>query len=141
MDFLEYPDVSSEIRGAMVTGKLKMTDSKIVFKGDKSGSKNEVDANQMEMVSWQRMAGTWGVRIFTKDGGLQRFAGFKDAVSLQFIVQFAIGSHPSRFLNKLADVMDCHSTVVIRTDVLAIHKWIASFTAICEPIYLASKKS
>ena len=83
MDFLEYPDVSSEIRGAMVTGKLKMTDSKIVFKGDKSGSKNEVDANQMEMVSWQRMAGTWGVRIFTKDGGLQRFAGFKDAASLQ----------------------------------------------------------
>ena len=137
MDFLEYPDVSSEIRGAMVTGKLKMTDSKIVFKGDKSGSKNEVDANQMEMVSWQRMAGTWGVRIFTKDGGLQRFAGFKDAVSLQLVLQ----SVRKPFLNQLADVMDCHSTVVIRTDVLAIHKWIASFTAICEPIYLASKKS
>ena len=83
MDFLEYPDVSSEIRGAMVNGKLKMTDSKIVFKGDKSGSKNEVDANQIEMVSWQRMAGTWGVRVFTKDGGLQRFAGFKEAVSAQ----------------------------------------------------------
>ena len=81
MDFLEYPDVSSEIRGAMVNGKLKMTDSKLVFKGGKSGSKNEVDANQMEMVSWQRMAGTWGIRIFTKDGSLQRFAGFKDAVS------------------------------------------------------------
>jgi len=79
MDFLEYPDVSSEIRGAMVDGKLKMTDSKLVFKGGKSGSKNEVDANQMEMVSWQRMAGTWGIRIFTKDGSLQRFAGFKDA--------------------------------------------------------------
>ena len=133
MDFLEYPDVSSEIRGAMVTGKLKMTDSKIVFKGDKSGSKNEVDANQMEMVSWQRMAGTWGVRIFTKDGGLQRFAGFKDAVSLQFIVQFAIGSQAF------------FSWIVIRqslsVQMLAIHNWIATFTAICGPICLASKKS
>jgi hypothetical protein len=64
-----------------VNGKLKMTDSKLVFKGNKSGSKNEVNADQIEMVSWQRLAGTWGIRIFTREGNLQRFAGFKDAVS------------------------------------------------------------
>ena len=132
MDFLEYPDVSSEIRGAMVTGKLKMTDSKIVFKGDKSGSKNEVDANQMEMVSWQRMAGTWGVRIFTKDGGLQRFAGFKDAVSLQLILQ----SVRKPFLTSyIANTMDRHSSVpqsfslqMLSYDIM--HRWIANFTPI-----------
>ncbi len=80
MDFLDYPDVSSEIRGVMVDGRLKMTDSKLVFKASKSGSKNEIAADQIDMVSWQRLAGTWGIRIFTKEGNLQRFAGFKDAV-------------------------------------------------------------
>ena len=30
------------------------------------------------MVNWQRLAGTWGIRIFTSDGKLHRFAGFRD---------------------------------------------------------------
>ncbi len=46
----------------------------------KGGSrKDEISAEDVELVNWQRLAGGWGIRIFTKDGDLKRFAGFKDA--------------------------------------------------------------
>jgi len=31
------------------------------------------------MVNWQRLAGGWGIRMFTKEGNLHRYAGFKEA--------------------------------------------------------------
>ena len=34
---------------------------------------------QIDVVNWQRLAGGWGIRLFTKDGNLHRFAGFKEA--------------------------------------------------------------
>ena len=42
MDFLEYPSVSAEVRGAMVGGNLKITDTEVVFKHGKSGKKDVV---------------------------------------------------------------------------------------------------
>ena len=71
-DFLEYNDVSCEVRGAMNAGRLKLTDNKIVFSHTKSGKKDTVKAEDMELVNWQRLAGVWGIRIFTKDGELHR---------------------------------------------------------------------
>jgi len=77
-DFLEYPDVQMEVKGTMADGKLKLTDEKLVFKV-KSGSKQETVAKEeIEVVNWQRLAGTWGIRIFTSDGKLHRFAGFRE---------------------------------------------------------------
>ena len=59
--------------------KLKLTDDKIVFKGSQKGSKTEtIERQDIELVNWQRLAGSWGIRIFTKNGNLSRFAGFKD---------------------------------------------------------------
>jgi hypothetical protein len=40
-----------------------------------------IPPDQIDVVNWQRLAGSWGIRIFTKDGLLHRFAGFKEAVS------------------------------------------------------------
>ena len=42
MEFLEYPSMSSEIRGSMKGGQLKLTDDKIVFTQSKSGKKDVV---------------------------------------------------------------------------------------------------
>ena len=42
MDFLEYPSVSAEVRGAMVGGNLRITDTEVVFKHGKSGKKDVV---------------------------------------------------------------------------------------------------
>merc|ERR1712088_243361 len=39
----------------------------------------KVSKDKIEMVNWQRLAGSWGIRIFTRDGKLHRFAGFKEA--------------------------------------------------------------
>ena len=59
--------------------KLKLTDANIIFKPNQKGSKTEtLESQEIEMVNWQRLAGSWGIRIFTKSGNLHRFAGFKD---------------------------------------------------------------
>ena len=88
MDFLEYPSVSAEVRGAMVGGNLKINDTEVVFKHSKSGKKDVVkvefhsfwnalkvkhQGSDIELVNWQRLAGAWGVRVFTKDGELHRW--------------------------------------------------------------------
>lgn len=78
MDFLEYPGMSCEVRGSMSSGHLKITDEKVVFVHSKSGRKDTLKGADIEMVNWQRLAGVWGIRMFTKDGALHRFAGFKE---------------------------------------------------------------
>lgn len=79
MDFLEYPSMSCEVRGAMSPGQLKLTDDKVIFSHSKSGKKDSLKASDIDIINWQRLAGVWGIRIFTKDGELHRFAGFKEA--------------------------------------------------------------
>lgn len=78
MDFLEYSDVTCEVRGAMNAGRLKLTDDKIMFTHTKSGKKDTLKAEEIDLVNWQRLAGVWGIRMFTKTGNLHRFAGFKE---------------------------------------------------------------
>ena len=68
-----------KVRGGMSSGLLKLTDEKVVFAHAKNGKKDTVRAEEIELVNWQRLAGGWGIRIFTKDGNLHRFAGFKEA--------------------------------------------------------------
>uniref|UniRef100_A0A2M4AMA1 FACT complex subunit SSRP1 n=2 Tax=Anopheles triannulatus TaxID=58253 RepID=A0A2M4AMA1_9DIPT len=75
-DFLEYSSISSEIRGAMCPGKLKMTDTAIVFKSDKTGKVEQINANDIELLNYQRFVGSFGLRVFLKNGSLHRFLGF-----------------------------------------------------------------
>lgn len=55
-----------------------MTDEKVKFRA--KNKQEEIKKSELEMVNWQRLAGSWGLRVFTKDGDLYRFAGFKEAV-------------------------------------------------------------
>nr|CAG4644640.1 EOG090X02Z1 [Leptodora kindtii] len=79
MDFLEFSDVSAEIKGSMAPGRLKLTDQSIVFKNAKTGKVEQINSGDIEFVNWQRLAGTLGLRIFLRNGGLHRFGGFKDS--------------------------------------------------------------
>ncbi|CAK9814148.1 FACT complex subunit Ssrp1 [Anthophora quadrimaculata] len=78
MDFLEYTDVIAEVKGAMTPGRLKLTDQHLIFKNQKTGKVEQISATDMEMVNYQKFIGTWGLRIFLKNGTLHRFRGFKD---------------------------------------------------------------
>ncbi|XP_026738937.1 FACT complex subunit Ssrp1 [Trichoplusia ni] len=78
MEFLEYNDVQAEIKGAMVPGRLKMTDQNIVFKNSKTGKVEQIPANEIELVNFQKFIGSWGLRVFLKNGTLHRYGGFKD---------------------------------------------------------------
>uniref|UniRef100_A0A182WG64 FACT complex subunit SSRP1 n=1 Tax=Anopheles minimus TaxID=112268 RepID=A0A182WG64_9DIPT len=75
-DFLEYSSISSEIRGAMCPGKLKMTDTAMVFKSDKTGKVEQINSNDIELLNYQRFVGSFGLRVFLKNGSLHRFLGF-----------------------------------------------------------------
>ncbi|XP_020295334.1 FACT complex subunit Ssrp1 [Pseudomyrmex gracilis] len=79
MDFLEYPDIFAEVKGAMTPGRLKLTDQHLIFKNQKTGKVEQIPASDMEMVNYQKFIGTWGLRIFLKNGTLHRFKGFKEA--------------------------------------------------------------
>nr|SVE75647.1 EOG090X02Z1 [Daphnia hispanica] len=79
MDFLEFSDVSAEIKGSMTPGRLKLTDQSIVFKNSKTGKVEQISSSDIEFVNWQRLAGAWGLRVFLKSGALHRYGGFKDA--------------------------------------------------------------
>ncbi len=59
-------------------GRLRLTDEKIMFKTHKTGKTETIERGDIELVNWQRLAGTWGIRLFTGTGELHRFAGFKD---------------------------------------------------------------
>nr|SVE73448.1 EOG090X02Z1 [Daphnia atkinsoni] len=79
MDFLEFSDVSAEIKGSMTPGRLKLTDQSIVFKNSKTGKVEQISSSDIELVNWQRLAGAWGLRVFLKSGTLHRYGGFKDS--------------------------------------------------------------
>ncbi|CAB3261651.1 unnamed protein product [Arctia plantaginis] len=78
MEFLEYNDVQAEIKGAMVPGRLKMTDQNIVFKNSKTGKVEQLLASEIDLVNFQKFIGSWGLRIFLKNGTLHRYGGFKE---------------------------------------------------------------
>lgn len=78
MDFLEYTDVIAEVKGAMTPGRLKLTDQHLIFKNQKTGKVEQISATDIDMVNYQKFIGTWGLRIFLKNGTLHRFRGFKE---------------------------------------------------------------
>ncbi|KAK0174565.1 hypothetical protein PV327_010324 [Microctonus hyperodae] len=79
MDFLEFPHISAEIKGAMTPGRLKLTDQNIIFKNQKTGKVEQISANDLEMVNFQKFPETWGLRLFLLNGMLHRFRGFKES--------------------------------------------------------------
>lgn len=62
-----------------------MTDQNIIFKNSKTGKVEQLSASDIELVNFQKFVGSWGLRIFLKNGTLHRYGGFKDGVS--FVIQ------------------------------------------------------
>ena len=71
----------------MSSGHLKITDEKVVFNHTKSGRKDTIKGADIELVNWQRLAGVWGIRMFTKDGALHR---------LVWWIHFGVGLYVSQ---------------------------------------------
>jgi structure-specific recognition protein 1 len=51
-----------------------------VYKNSKTGKVEQINGADIDAVNWQRHIGNWGIRLFTKNGNLYRFIGFKDSV-------------------------------------------------------------
>lgn len=62
-------------------GKLKIQPDGFYFKSSKSGKAFHVNEAELDVVEWMRVARGHEVKIFTKDGNVTKFAGFKESVS------------------------------------------------------------
>lgn len=62
----------------MVPGRLKMTDQNIIFKNSKTGKVEQISSNDIDLVNFQKFVGSWGLRIFMKNGTLHRYGGFRE---------------------------------------------------------------
>ncbi|KAG8192979.1 hypothetical protein JTE90_028100 [Oedothorax gibbosus] len=78
MDFLEYPEISKEEKGAMISGRLKLTNQAVIFKNSKTGKVEQIPAADVESISKQRVAATPGLRIMLNSGTMYRFTGFNE---------------------------------------------------------------
>ncbi|XP_050293828.1 FACT complex subunit Ssrp1 [Anthonomus grandis grandis] len=99
MDFLEYSDVTAEIKGCMTPGRLKMTDQNIVFKNSKTGKVDQIPSSDFSAVNFQNFAGTWGIRLFLKNGTLYRYVGFRES-DKEKIAKFFKNSYKIDMLEK-----------------------------------------
>jgi len=58
-----------------------LTDQHIIFKNNKTGKVEQLSSPDIDVVNWQRLVGSWGLRIFLKNGSMHRFGGIKESVS------------------------------------------------------------
>lgn len=79
MDVLEFSDITAEIKGALCPGRLKLSDQNISFKNNRTGKVDQLVASDLELCNWQKLVGTWGLRLFLKNGSLHRYTGFKES--------------------------------------------------------------
>ncbi|KYN41060.1 FACT complex subunit Ssrp1, partial [Trachymyrmex septentrionalis] len=80
-------------------GRLKLTDQHLIFKNQKTGKVEQISASDMEMVNYQKFIGTWGLRIFLKNGTLHRFKGFKESEQ-EKIAKFFSANYKKDMLEK-----------------------------------------
>lgn len=65
------------LRDLQTSGRIKLTDQNIIFKNNKTGKVDQLNGSDIELVNFQRFADSIGLRMFTKNGALHRFTGFK----------------------------------------------------------------
>nr|CAG4637664.1 EOG090X02Z1 [Chydorus sphaericus] len=83
----------------MTPGRLKLTDQSIVFKNSKTGKVEQISANDIELVNWQRLSGAWGLRVFLRSGALHRYGGFKDS-DQDKLAKFFLNTYKKDMLEK-----------------------------------------
>ncbi|CAL4063809.1 unnamed protein product, partial [Meganyctiphanes norvegica] len=79
LSVIEFPDATFETRGMMLPVKLKLSEEGITYRNSKTGKVETIKSENLEVLNWQRLAGGWGVRMFTENGDLYRFGGFKES--------------------------------------------------------------
>ncbi|ELT88434.1 hypothetical protein CAPTEDRAFT_172235 [Capitella teleta] len=78
-DFLDFPDVQQEIRGAMNNGRLKLQNSSIIFKNMKTGKVDQLASADIEKVQWLQRARGHCLKVALNSGNIHRFDGFKES--------------------------------------------------------------
>ncbi|XGW15983.1 hypothetical protein V3C99_001443 [Haemonchus contortus] len=88
VDALEFGDVFTEDMGVLNPGRVKLAESMIQFKNEKTGKLSTINASDLDGLNWQRLGNRPGLKMRCSDGKKIRFGGFKDS-DLEKIRQFA----------------------------------------------------
>lgn len=59
------------------SGRLKLTDTNIIFKNSKTGKVDQIAGTDIELANFQRFVGYFGLRLFLKNGTLYRYSGLR----------------------------------------------------------------
>lgn len=78
-DVLDFHDIAQESKGAMNGGRLKLSKQGITFKNSKTGKVDQVHAEDVEKTNWLRVARGYELKLYTNNGGIYKYDGFKDA--------------------------------------------------------------
>ncbi|CAO1443169.1 unnamed protein product [Diamesa serratosioi] len=73
---LEFSSIHAEQRGCMAVGRLKLQETSVSFKSDKTGKVDQINPSEIESVNFQKFVGHYGIRLFMKNGSLHRYSGF-----------------------------------------------------------------
>lgn len=60
---------------------MKLAESMIQFKNEKTGKVNTINASELDGLNWQRLGNRPGIKMRFTNGKKMRFGGFKDSVS------------------------------------------------------------
>ncbi|KAK5986077.1 FACT complex subunit SSRP1 [Trichostrongylus colubriformis] len=88
VDALEFGDVFTEDMGVLNPGRVKLAESMIQFKNEKTGKLSTISASELDGLNWQRLGNRPGLKMRCSDGKKIRLGGFKDS-DLEKIRQFA----------------------------------------------------
>ncbi|XP_043940113.1 FACT complex subunit SSRP1 [Protopterus annectens] len=78
-DTLEYNEVYQEVKGSMNDGRLRISKQGLVFKNNKTGKVDNIQANDLGNGVWRRVAMGHGLKLHTKSGHIYKYDGFRES--------------------------------------------------------------
>ncbi|XP_041029977.1 FACT complex subunit SSRP1-like [Carcharodon carcharias] len=105
-EVLEYNDIYQELKGIMIDGRLRLSRQSIVFKNNKTGKVDSVQAADVSEGVWRRVARGYGIKLQLRNGNLCKFDGFREGD-----------------FDKMADYFKSHYQVELHEKEMCVKGW------------------
>lgn len=77
-DTLEFNDIYQEVKGAWNDGRLRFGKQSVVYKSNKTGKVDSIQASELSVAQWRRVCLGHGIKLATSAGHVYKYDGFKD---------------------------------------------------------------
>ncbi|XP_056626171.1 FACT complex subunit SSRP1a [Triplophysa dalaica] len=77
-DTLEFNEIYQEAKGSWNDGRLRFGKQSVVYKSNKTGKVDSIQANELSVGQWRRVCLGHGIKLTTSSGHVYKYDGFKD---------------------------------------------------------------